>query len=256
MLAVSPNSLRCENFLFPLIFWWESNPGREYFLDFGDFQASFRLSPCPGLILQSQIPLSQASQSATWPRPLYNDSAGRRLSSLFRQHQVDKETCSALFFWPSEIVYSEEDFFSGWKNLFRSFDTSNTTGLPFSLNLTWIWFLLPEHYNLLNPAIQYPVPQLMQLLTKFLSWNNHPAPSQMDENNVQSLYLDTDSFLAPTRGRRRRWESSSSLPSSPASSTPLKSPRTHTYFDIYHYHLPSPYFCALMNPSLKVFDIC
>ena len=36
-------------------------------------------------------------------------------------------------------------------------------------------FPLPEHYNLLDPAIQFPVPQPMQLVARFLSWSNHPA---------------------------------------------------------------------------------
>ena len=37
----------------------------------------------------------------------------------------------------------------------------DTTGLPLFLNLTWIWFLLPEHHNLLISAIQFPALQLM-----------------------------------------------------------------------------------------------
>ena len=53
----------------------------------------------------------------------------------------------------------------------------NTTGLPSFPDLTWILFLLKKRHNLLNSATQCPVSQPMQLLTKFLSWNNHPAPS-------------------------------------------------------------------------------
>ena len=55
-------------------------------------------------------------------------------------------------------------------NGLSSFDT----GLPSSPNLL-IWIHLPEHHNLLNSAIRSPVPQSIRLLTKFLSWNNHPA---------------------------------------------------------------------------------
>ena len=36
----------------------------------------------------------------------------------------------------------------------------------------------PEHHNLLNSAIQCPVPQSMQLLTKFLSWYNYPEKNR------------------------------------------------------------------------------
>ena len=45
----------------------------------------------------------------------------------------------------------------------------NPIGLPLCPNLIWIWFLLPEHHNLVNSAISCSVPQPIKLLTKFLS---------------------------------------------------------------------------------------
>ena len=114
------------------------------------------------------------------------------------------------------------------------FDTSD---LPLFPNLTWIWFLLPEHHSLLNSAIQCPAPLQMQLLTKVPSaiqqW-----PALMDDSNLPSLHLDTrllllhlktNSLPTPTRGRRRRREPPPSPPLSPASSTPPQRPNSCAY---------------------------
>ena len=61
----------------------------------------------------------------------------------------------------------------------------------------------------------------------------HPSyfrnPALMDDSNLPSLHLDTNSLPNPSRGRRRRREQSPSPPLSPASSTPHQRPRTHTY---------------------------
>ena len=61
----------------------------------------------------------------------------------------------------------------------------------------------------------------------------HPSyfsnPALMDDSNLPSLHVDTNSLPTPTRGRRRRREPSPSPPLSPASSTPHQRPRTHTY---------------------------
>ena len=54
-------------------------------------------------------------------------------------------------------------------------------------------------------------------------------PALMEDNNLQSLNVDTNSLPTPTRGRRRRREPSPSPPLSPTSSTPHQRPRTHTY---------------------------
>ena len=54
-------------------------------------------------------------------------------------------------------------------------------------------------------------------------------PALMDDNNLQSLHIDTNSLPTPTRGRRRRQEPSPYPPASPASSTPHQRPHTHTY---------------------------
>ena len=69
----------------------------------------------------------------------------------------------------------------------------------------------------------------------------HPSyfsnPALMDDSNLPSLHVDTNSLPTPTRGRRRRREPSPSPPRSPASSTP-----THSYIrftlSIYSYHCP------------------
>ena len=39
--------------------------------------------------------------------------------------------------------------------------------------LIQIWFLLPEQHDFLNSAIPCPGPRPIQILTEFLSWNNH-----------------------------------------------------------------------------------
>ena len=46
----------------------------------------------------------------------------------------------------------------------------HATSLSLFSNLIWIWL-----YNVLDSAICWPVPQPMQLPTKFLCWKNHPA---------------------------------------------------------------------------------
>ena len=98
----------------------------------------------------------------------------------------------------------------------------------------------------------------------------------MDEINLMSFHLDleTYSFITPTRGSRRSRESSSSLPLSPASSTPVAPypcQLTHTYASHLLSTLPLPpshhplNFCALMNSlsinsmvseELKPFELC
>ena len=92
-----------------------------------------------------------------------------------------------------------------------------------------------------------------------ISQLEHPSyfstgnPSLMDENNLQSLHVDTYSLSTPTRGRRKHQESSSSQPLSLASSIPHQCLSTHTCasqflstLTIAPSHDP-PYFCALMN---------
>ena len=54
-------------------------------------------------------------------------------------------------------------------------------------------------------------------------------PALMDDNNLPSLNVDTNSLPTPTRGRRWRREPSPSPPLSPASSIPHQRPRNHTY---------------------------
>ena len=143
-------------------------------------------------------------------------------------------------------------------NGLSSFDT---IGLPFVPNLTWIWFLLPEHHNLLkrSPTTDVASNQSSQLA--------HPSylsnPALMDDSNLPSLHVDTNSLPTPTRGRRRRREPSPSPPLSPASSTPGQRPCTHTYASHFLSTLPSPlphdptYFCAIMilmnSLSIKIF---
>ena len=108
----------------------------------------------------------------------------------------------------------------------------------------WL-FLLPEPHNLLKSAIACPVPQTMQLLCfiqffqleqPFCSSN----PLQMDKYNLLSFHLDADTLLTPTMGRRIRQESHSSLPLSPASSTPHHNAHAPTcfIFSLYPYHCP------------------
>ena len=79
------------------------------------------------------------------------------------------------------------------------------------------------------------------------SYSSNPA--QMDDSNPPSLDLDTKSLQTPTRDRRRRRESTSSPPLSPAPSSLYQRPRTHTY----HSHFlctvtiaPSSWRCLLL----------
>ena len=61
----------------------------------------------------------------------------------------------------------------------------------------------------------------------------HPSyfsnPALMDDSNLPSLHLATNSLPTPTRGRSRRRETSPAPPRSPISSTPHQRPRIHTY---------------------------
>ena len=79
----------------------------------------------------------------------------------------------------------------------------------------------------------------------------------MDDSNLPSLHVDTNSLPTPTRGRRRRREPSPSPPLSPASSTHINA---HALIHTLHtFYLPlplppphdPPYFCATMN-SLSI----
>ena len=102
---------------------------------------------------------------------------------------------------------------------------------------------------------QFNVPTT-HVATNQSSQLEHPSyfsiPALMDDSNLQSLHLDTNSLHTPTRGRRRRREPNPSPPLSPTSSTPHQRPRTHTYAS--HFQnlftltiAPPPPFTALLT---------
>ena len=108
----------------------------------------------------------------------------------------------------------------------------NTVGLPLFPNLIWIWFLRPECHNLLNSAIQMrsPFTDVASTQNSELAQPSYFSnPALMDDNNLPSLHVDTNSLPTPTRGRRRRQEPSPSPPLSPSSSHTLIH-ELHTFF--------------------------
>ena len=63
---------------------------------------------------------------------------------------------------------------------FHSFPSIPTASTQVVSNYSQIWYgsgFFSQHHNLLNSAVQCPVPQPVQLLTEFPSWNNYPAPA-------------------------------------------------------------------------------
>ena len=82
-----------------------------------------------------------------------------------------------LYLFPTVCQWFEQLQVSRYyKHLIITVSHYYTTSISLFPNLIWIWFLLPEHHNVLIKK-SMPILQPMQLLTKFLSWNNHSVPA-------------------------------------------------------------------------------
>ena len=110
------------------------------------------------------------------------------------------------------------------------------TSLSLFSNLIWIWL---SSYNVLDSAICWPVPQPMQLPTKFLCWKNHPA-LEIHHNWTKSTCSHFVWMLTPfsrLQGVTGGVKNHALLSISPIlfHHTPQKQPSIHT-FAIYLHH--------------------
>ena len=154
------------------------------------------------------------------------------------------------------------------------FEGINTTGLPLFPNLTWIWFLLPEHHNLVNIDIDLvSSPRTSQ---SYQCSNSMPSPTtDVASNPWQSSQLAHPSYFNNPACRHFipvRILTPSPLPQGVAGgvenhplfrlSPPPLPPHInahallhtlHTFYLPLPLHLPHdpPYFCAIMN-SLSI----
>ena len=85
---------------------------------------------------------------------------------LFNTSQPSRRTTNVIQIRKRETTLSETNIRKKYNRWFEQLRHNWSM-------LIQIWFLLPEHHDFLNSAMPCPGPRPIQILTEFLSWNNH-----------------------------------------------------------------------------------